>query len=112
MTECPICYTEMNSVPIFLHDSVHAVCSGCNDTMRSLVIKSCPLCREPINMDIEACFYNSIADAQLKSFGFSREFIEYIRPTRLPFTYKAGTRYGVEFIREMKLIAAAWPNTI
>jgi len=112
MTMCPICYTKNDSVSIFLHDGIHAICGTCNDTMRFLCIRSCPLCREPINMDIETPIYNSIADAQLKSFGFSQAFIEHIRPTHLPFSYKAGTKDGLMFVREMKIIAAAWHDTI
>jgi hypothetical protein len=56
-------------------------------------------------MDLVAVQYNIIADAQLCSFGFSPEFIDYIRAEKLPFKYIAGTTDGRNFIREMRHLA-------
>ena len=110
MDECPICYDEVEETKMeTLHichsnEPTHNVCAECYQTLRTKYVKSCPLCRTPINGDLEHKHEKIISDIQLLSFNFSREFIAYIRKTQpglLPFRYYHGE--GVALIQNLKI---------
>ena len=107
--ECPICYCDVNDDDIkILHTNEsnlsHSVCQDCHQTLREQYILKCPLCREPINSDLEYHHEKIISDIQLRSFNLSEEFIAHIKETRpglLPFKYYNSTD-GVNLIRNLK----------
>lgn len=102
---CPICL-ETYSTPTILHDN-HIVCITCNDKLRTHRIRSCPLCREPINQDLEPIHIKVVSTMQLRAFSISEEFINHIFPSRLPFYYTNSTD-GVEFVREMRQLESEY----
>jgi hypothetical protein len=49
--ECPICYEIFkDEIKIFISDCLHIFCYGCIDTWLKENQKSCPLCRQTINI--------------------------------------------------------------
>lgn len=106
--ECPICYNDVEQNAIqTLHTNEtnvsHNVCNTCYQILREQYILKCPLCRDPINSDLEYHHEKIISDIQLKSFNLSEEFIAHVKETRpnlLPFKYY--NNEGVTLIKNLR----------
>jgi endogenous inhibitor of DNA gyrase (YacG/DUF329 family) len=108
--ECPICYEDVESSNFeTLHichsnELTHNVCNNCYLKLRETYVRDCPICRDPINQDLEYKHEKIISDIQLLSFNFSPDFIAHIRQTQpvlLPFRYYHSE--GMELIRNLQV---------
>ena len=107
---CPICLVQIEDQDslISLHDNTHHVCQDCDTKLKAHFVFACPLCRHPINENLQTQsinnnhFQRSISDMQLLSFNISQEFINLLHiQNRIPYYYM-GRFEGVDFICQVK----------